>query len=344
MAKQPRIKTNFPVKGRFQKLVDDIARLYADARRAQVQFAWETGRRIVQEEQNGSVRAQYGAKLIPMLSQALTKKYGSGFSENTLLKMRKFYTLHQIPPMPVELDWSDHVELLPVKDEKTRKSLERLVLKENLNSQQLRRLVHNVRAFQTQERPEAPTSPAKKFSPLKRPTGLKLNTFSVSKLPVKLRDGYVLVDCGFFVNWWVKKEGIKQLDLVEEMSYTYAATIERVIDGDTLLVLIEAGFGIIVRERLRLRGVNAPELATPEGMKAKKFVEKLLPAGSAVAVKSHKSKTDIHGRFVVDVFFKDSVENSDVLASAASAASVPEDAVYLNQYLLDCGHAVRMEG
>ncbi|HSA30505.1 MAG TPA: hypothetical protein P5160_01760 [Candidatus Omnitrophota bacterium] len=45
--------TNLPAKNRFQKLVEDISALYTNAREAQVRFAWETGRRIVQEEQNG---------------------------------------------------------------------------------------------------------------------------------------------------------------------------------------------------------------------------------------------------------------------------------------------------
>jgi endonuclease YncB( thermonuclease family) len=152
-------------------------------------------------------------------------------------------------------------------------------------------------------------------------------------LRVKLKDGQVLIDCGFFVSWPVVKEELKSLNLTEEMSYTYAATIDRVIDGDTLLALIEVGFGIIVRDRLRLRGINAPETGTPAGDRAKKFMEKLLPAGATVVIKSHKWKTDAHGRFVADVFCKEGVED---------ARDILKDGAYLNQELLDSGHAVRM--
>jgi endonuclease YncB( thermonuclease family) len=108
--------------------------------------------------------------------------------------------------------------------------------------------------------------------------------------------------------------------------------VERVIDGDTLVVLIDTGFGDPLEEKLRLRGINTPELGTPEGEKAKKFVEKLLPVGSTIVFKSKKS-TDPHGRFVVDLFYKKGVSDPEAIIA---------DGVYLNQQLLDEGYAVRM--
>lgn len=313
-----------PALARFRKLIDNISRLYANARRVQVKFAWETGRLIVEEEQNGAMRAAYGTELIPKLSKNLTEKFGAGFSETNLRKMRHFFLLHPKQALPPELDWTDYAELLPVKDEKTRKRLEQRILKEDLKSTEIRELVRNVRDL---------PKPSLKLAPLKRPANLKLEIFRVSVLPAKLRDNFVLVDCGFFVIWPVAKDKLKGINLADEMSYTYAAAIERVIDGDTLLVLIEAGFGIIVRDRLRLRGVNTPEVGTPEGDRAKKFVEKCLPVGSTVVIKSHKWKTDPHGRFVADVFYKPGSED---------ASAIIKDGTYLNQQLLDEGHAVRM--
>ena len=316
---------NVPALARFRKLVDDISRLYVDARRAQVRFAWGTGRLIVQEEQNGAMRAAYGKELIPKLSNSLTEKYGPGFSVNVLWKMRQFFLANPILPMSVELDWSDYIELLPVKDEKTRKRLEQRILKEDLNTVQIRQLVREIR--------REPEKDPSALPPLKRPADLRLDTFAVSPLRAKLKDGEVLIDCGFFVSWPVVEEELKDLNITGEMSYTYAATIDRVIDGDTLLALVEAGFRIIVRDRLRLRGIDCPETGTPAGDRAKRYVEKLLPAGSTIVVKSHKSKTDIHGRFVVDVFYR---------KGAADAREIIKDGAYLNQDLLDSGHAVRM--
>lgn len=310
---------------KFHKLVDGIAQLYTDARKVQLKFGWETGRRIVQVEQDGHVRAAYGANLIPQLSKALTEKFGPGFSESNLRKIRHFYLCHPKQSPATELDWTDYIELLPIKDDLLRRRLETRILKENLKSKEIRRIVQAIR--------REPEAKEKTLPALKRPADLKLNTFRVSKLRAKLEDGYVLVDCGFFVSWPVVKTKLKDLDVASEMSYAYAAEIDRVIDGDTLLCLIEVGFGIIVLDRLRLRGVNTPELGTPEGDAAKKFVENLLPSGSAVVIKSHKWKTDPHGRFVADVFYKPGVEDPELIV---------KDGNYLNQELLDTGHAVRM--
>ncbi len=51
----------------------------------------------------------------------------------------------------------------------------------------------------------------------------------------------------------------------EKDLFTYQAFIERVIDGDTLLVKIDLGFSTRVRKYLQLRGIDAPEIATPQG-------------------------------------------------------------------------------
>jgi len=328
-----------PAKDRFKKFIDDVSRFYIDARASQVKFAWETGRRIVEEEQNGGMRAAYGARLIPEMSEALTKKHGPGFSTRTLANMRQFYQTYPILPGPAKLGWADYLELLPVKDDKTRKHLEQRVLRENLNSVQLRREVHAVRRAQERKSARAQDTGVKatNLPPLKCPIDLKLNTFAVSTVTEVTDEGLakdeVMIDCGFFVNRPVSKTALKKVTVAEKPSYTYEAVIERVVDGDTLVVLIRAGFRNVLREKLRLRGINTPELGTPEGEAAKKFVMKLLPAGTLIVLKSHKCKTDTYGRFVADVFFKEGAHHAkDILTGS----------VYLNQHLLDEGYAVRM--
>lgn len=52
---------------------------------------WEIGKRIVEEEQNGKNRANYGKQLIEQLSVHLTRDYGSGFSSRYLRAFRQFY-------------------------------------------------------------------------------------------------------------------------------------------------------------------------------------------------------------------------------------------------------------
>jgi len=56
---------------------------------------WKIGRDIVEAEQHGGTRAQYGQALIQALSQRLTKRYGKGFSETNVRNMRQFYLEYQ---------------------------------------------------------------------------------------------------------------------------------------------------------------------------------------------------------------------------------------------------------
>lgn len=57
---------------------------------------FEIGRMIVEEEQNGKDRAEYGKQLLKGLSQQLTKEFGKGFSLVNLENMRKFYLTYSI--------------------------------------------------------------------------------------------------------------------------------------------------------------------------------------------------------------------------------------------------------
>ncbi len=57
---------------------------------------WDVGRRIVEHEQRGSERAEYGARLMERLAADLTKRFGRGFSRQNLQQMRQFYQTY--PP------------------------------------------------------------------------------------------------------------------------------------------------------------------------------------------------------------------------------------------------------
>jgi len=69
-----------------------------------------------------------------------------------------------------------------------------------------------------------------------------------------------------------------------EPSYRYRAELDRVVDGDTLDVLIDLGFYIKIKERIRLEGVDTPEIyGVPQdseeyrrGLEAKEYVERRL--------------------------------------------------------------------
>lgn len=88
------------------------------------------------------------------------------------------------------------------------------------------------------------------------------------------------------------------------LTYCYEAVVQRVIDGDTVIVDVDLGFAIWTSMRCRLAGINAPELFTGDqkeaGQKAKEFLMQLLPVGSKVFLKS--SKFEKYGRALVDLW------------------------------------------
>ena len=92
--------------------------------------------------------------------------------------------------------------------------------------------------------------------------------------------------------------------------FTYIAIVERVIDGDTVDVHIDLGFDIWHSVRLRLLGLDAPEMATPEGKAAKVFVRDALE-GETVTITTHK--TDKYGRYLAEIFQRDQSFNKALI-------------------------------
>lgn len=73
---------------------------------------WLIGRRIVEEEQAGEVRAKYGKHVIELASKALTEEFGKGFSETNIRSFRKFYIEFQHlaiqQAVSAKLSWSHY--------------------------------------------------------------------------------------------------------------------------------------------------------------------------------------------------------------------------------------------
>jgi predicted nuclease of restriction endonuclease-like (RecB) superfamily len=79
---------------------------------AMVQSYWEIGRLIVEHEQQGSIRAEYGKQQLQQLSQQLTERLGKGFDVTNLRNMRRFYrAFPNRETVSLELSWS-HYNLL----------------------------------------------------------------------------------------------------------------------------------------------------------------------------------------------------------------------------------------
>ena len=82
-------------------LVNDLHSIVSKARSkafAAVNYSlvernWRIGQRIVEQEQNGEARAEYGKHIIEVASAALTEEFGKGFSETNLINFKKFFLL-----------------------------------------------------------------------------------------------------------------------------------------------------------------------------------------------------------------------------------------------------------
>ena len=106
------------------------------------------GKRIVEEEQNGNKRAEYGKNLIKMLSEKLTKEFGKGFSETNLEQMRKFFKVYGIPQTLSEefqfnLSWSHYLILMRMEDIDARKFYEIEAIENNWSLRELKRQVNS---------------------------------------------------------------------------------------------------------------------------------------------------------------------------------------------------------
>ncbi|MFZ1497058.1 MAG: PDDEXK nuclease domain-containing protein [Saprospiraceae bacterium] len=103
---------------------------------------FEIGRMIVEEEQNGKQRADYGKHIIKSLSERLTKEFGKGFSQRNLEQIRQFYSVYsktQTLSAEFNLSWSHYMKLMRIDDENERKFYEIESYKNNWSLRELNR-------------------------------------------------------------------------------------------------------------------------------------------------------------------------------------------------------------
>ena len=89
-----------------------------------VEAYWKIGRRIVEEEQNGKERAEYGKEILKNLSKELTEEFGKGFGERNIRNIRQFYVIfsdyEKWKSLISKLTWTHIQKVLRVSDEKAR--------------------------------------------------------------------------------------------------------------------------------------------------------------------------------------------------------------------------------
>lgn len=299
---------------------------------------WEAGQ-LVSSLVGETARAAYGAKVVSRLAADLKQRLGRGFSERNLLQLRRFAREFSRDSLRPELSWTHYREVLRLRDPEGRCLLLERAANNGLTNPALKRLVDQ--ELMTQGRLSRTLS---------RPSG-ELGLARVRRMAaVGGEASWLAVDLGFNVLREVSAtalEGMRDGTLVHisngarpritaqpdvsSLPWLYEAWLERVVDGDTLLVQVVLGLGAYSRQKLRLRGLDAAELGTAEGEAAKESLQQRLSGCRLLVLKTHG--TDKYQRYVADVLYQ---------KRATSVERVQQSGSYLNQELLDDGLAARM--
>ena len=109
--------------------------------------------------------------------------------------------------------------------------------------------------------------------------------------------------------------------------YLYRATPERVVDGDTIILKVHLGFGIIKRDRFRLGSVNLPESSETTGKRLSTWLRKRLKTADPVIIRTHGN--DRYARYLADILY---------LPGERDAEKVLKEGRHLNAELLDLGY------
>ena len=116
--------------------------------------------------------------------------------------------------------------------------------------------------------------------------------------------------------------------------YEYRCKVVKVIDGDTVDVDIDLGFGVWMhKERVRLFGIDTPESRTRDleekkyGLAAKKFLTNMLDDDGGIILKTHKDKTGKFGRILGELWRTTNYADQSI-----------------NNYMIDKHHAVMYLG
>ena len=214
------------------------------------------------------------------------------------------------------LSWSLYCQLMSIPDTSTRVRLEHRTIRENLTYQQLTKLVRIERG-KTREQ--------------KRPTG-RINTYRITTREMLNGKNRRFLDLGFGVYadlpesaphpnskhtvfTIIEETGKLTLEPAQPSDlWLYRAEVERIVDADTIIVLVRALNNQHHRVRLRLSGVEIPERGTEQEKTANSYLTRKLKAAKGILIKTHGQ--DRYGRYVADVLYSNSTSSAEHILNA----------------------------
>jgi endonuclease YncB( thermonuclease family) len=315
--------------------------------RDEIDRAWvatyhETGRLINAHVLQFRERANYGAKVYEKLSQ------DTDISKRTLQECAQFHRYFPIARHVAQLGWNRCRLLCQVDDEAQRAALTTQALKNDLSSGDIVERVRSINAVALDSGEKKTAEPVELLTPRCGTPGLH---------PIVDRGSGPEVDLGFkfyrelgptsklTTNDIVRlsEDGVRKVEnATTAQLFTYCATVRKIVDGDTLVVAIAVAPGFSHELKLRLRGLDCPEVSTAAGRAAKAFVDDLLEPGDEVILST--TKPDKYDRYLADVFVatdaaEDSLSDSSLVTDHSS-----QSFLFLNNLLLENSHAIRYDG
>ena len=256
----------------------------------------------------------------------------------------QFYRAFPIVRELAQLTWNHFRLLCQIDDADQREGLAQQAVKRDWTSPELEQRVRALNAAINIE--AAPASTKSIHQPLVGQRG-KTGVYRVAKI-----DGALVVDLGFANYFDLSDEQaatVKAGDLVtldgngriaaaegatKADLFNYRVELIKIVDGDTFWVKIYLRPRQWIKQKLRLRGLDCPESSTPEGQAAKRFVAAFFATATAITINT--TKPDKYDRYLADVFLAGG-------AGQSAEASAKEDGIFLNNALLESGHAVRKD-
>ncbi|ACZ29356.1 protein of unknown function DUF1016 [Xylanimonas cellulosilytica DSM 15894] len=146
---QSNTRSQAPVPGALlsearQIILDARTRAVRSVDAERVRMYWRLGERIVEEEQGGEARAEYGKRIVDRLAAGLQPEFGSGFAARQLWRAKQFYTAYPIlTAVRSELNWSQYRLLSTMDDADKREYYEREAVTNGWTGRELERQVNS---------------------------------------------------------------------------------------------------------------------------------------------------------------------------------------------------------
>ena len=297
-------RTHLPEIAAYPELLRRVRRTFLAAKtkieQVKIRAYWEAGREIHNHCLHQKDRAQYGEEVLLKLSGDL------GVKTATIYRALRLYEAYPIFAILQKLTLSHYYELAKIPDPKKRLSLETRAEVKDWTVEDLRDKIQKIKS---RSRPSGSgkREAGKLLQPKKGRLGVYqivadgdglaadfgFTSYSSLAKPGKLKEGDFI---GFSPSGRIRK--IKKASVRD--LFTYEVGRWGVVDLDTIWFQIWHKRPLFLWEKLRLRGIDAPELSTAKGRAGKRFLERLLK--KAVKMVIATTKPDKWDRYLSDLF------------------------------------------